>query len=71
MSRPRFEDLACPRCGQREQFHVDVTATAYLDESGPSVEGEYDWDSESYIACLDCNLEGIVAQFLKPAETQS
>ena len=38
MSRPRFEDLACPRCGHGDNFHVEITATAYLNAAGPSVE---------------------------------
>ena len=71
MNRPRFEDLACPRCGQREQFHVDVTATAFLDGSGPSVEGDYYWDRASGCACLRCQMEGRIADFLKPTEVQS
>ena len=66
MSRPRFEDLACPRCGQREHFHVDVTATAYLDECGPSVASDYYWDDNSECACLDCHMEGNIAGFVKP-----
>ena len=71
MSRPRFEDLACPRCGQKEQFHVDVTATAYLDACGPCVESDYYWDSGSCITCLDCNCEGSVSDFVKPVEVPS
>ena len=42
MRRPRFEDLACPRCGHHDDFHVDVIATAYLDASGPTVESDAD-----------------------------
>ena len=67
MSKPRFEDLACPRCGQSDAFHVDITAVAYLDCGGPSVEDEYHWDDSSDCACLQCQMEGKVADFVKPA----
>ena len=71
MSRLRFEDLACPRCGQGEQFHVDVTAVAYLDASGPSVQGDYYWDEKSECVCVQCQEEGRVADFVKPTEVSS
>ena len=71
MSRPHFQDLSCPRCGQTKHFHVDVTATAYLDECGASVEGDYYWDDESCITCLGCKVEGIVFEFVKPTAVQS
>ena len=72
MNKPRFKDLACPRCGQCDQFHVDVIATAYLDQCGLSVESDYDWDSESGIVCLDCNFESTVVDFVRQeAKVQS
>lgn len=64
MSRPRFEELACPRCGHGDSFHVDVTATAYLDAAGPSVESDYYCDERSVCSCLRCNFEGSVADFV-------
>lgn len=65
MTRPRFEDLACPRCGHRDDFHVDVTAVAYLDASGPTVESDYYWDNSSDCSCLGCYFGGTVADFAK------
>ena len=64
MSRPRFEDLACPRCGHGDNFHVDVTATAYLDAAGPTVESDYYWDERSDCSCLGCYFGGSVADFV-------
>ena len=63
MSWPRFHGLACPRCRQCRQFHVDITATVSLDAYGSCVESDYYWDGEASITCLDCNEEGIVADF--------
>ena len=71
MSRPRFEDLACPRCGQRDGFHVDVTAIVYLDAFGPSVAGDFSWDDTSECVCVQCQHEGRVADFVKPAGVPS
>lgn len=65
MTRPRFEDLACPRCGHRDDFHVDITATAYLDSCGPTVESDYYWDQTSDCSCLGCYFGGIVADFVR------
>jgi len=64
MSRVSFHDLACPKCGQREEFHVDITATAYLDASGPTVESDYHWDEASGCTCLNCHFDGCVADFV-------
>lgn len=64
MMQPRFEDLTCPQCGHRNAFHIDVTATAYVDASGPCVESDYYWDATSGCACLDCHFEGSVADFV-------
>jgi hypothetical protein len=64
MTRPRFQDLACPRCGHRGDFHIDITATAYVDASGPTVESDYYWDEGSDCSCLECYFGGSVADFV-------
>jgi len=65
MTTLRFEDLACPKCGHNKNFHVDVTATAFLDASGPSVAGDYCWDSHSCCTCLGCGFEANASEFVK------
>lgn len=65
MTRQRFQDLGCPHCGHRCDFHIDVTATAYVDASGPTVEGDYFWDGSSCCSCLDCGFEASAAEFVK------
>lgn len=64
MSRFSFHDLACPHCGQRDEFHVDITATAHLSARGPTVESDYRWDEASGRTCLHCHIEGSIADFL-------
>ena len=56
--------VACPRCGHRADFHVDITATAFLDASGPTVESDYYWDEGSDCSCLGCYFGGNVADFV-------
>lgn len=63
MKRHRFQDLACPRCGHRSDFHIDITATAYVDASGPTVESDYYWDGKSCCTCLGCGFEANAADF--------
>lgn len=64
MIRPSFADLACPRGGHRDDFHIDVTATAYLDASGPTVENDYFWEADSGCTCLHCHFDGNAADFV-------
>ena len=64
MMTPRFQDLACPRCGHRDDFHVDVMASAYLDADGPMVESDYFWDESSGCTCRGCYFGGSVADFV-------
>lgn len=65
MSKPRLEDLTCPRCGHRGSFHIDVTATAFVDAHGAYVEnGDYYWDAASLCTCLGCQRESRAAAFV-------
>lgn len=63
MSRLLLDELTCPRCGHRGCFHIDITATAYVDASGPSVESDYYWDADSVCACVKCRHEDSAGAF--------
>ena len=63
MSRLSLDELACPRCGHRGSFHIDITATAYVDASGPCVESDYYWDADSVCACVKCRHEDSAGAF--------
>lgn len=67
MSQPRFEDLACPQCGHRGSFHIDVIATAYVDASGPCVESDHYWDEDFGCVCLACFHEARAGDFVGKA----
>ena len=71
MTEPRIQDLACPQCGHRDDFHIDVTATAYVDDSGPTVEGDCYWDGTSCCTCLGCGFKSCAGDFAKADEVQS
>lgn len=64
----RFQDLACPKCGHHANFHVDVTAVAFLDDRGTTVESDYHWDSHSSCTCPVCYFEANAAEFVKHHE---
>lgn len=63
MRRLLIDELTCPRCGHRGSFHIDITATAYVDAGGPSVESDYYWDADSCCACLRCCHEASAGAF--------
>ena len=63
MSRLLLAELTCPRCRHRGSFHIDITATAYVDASGPCVETDYYWDADSVCACVKCRHEDRAGAF--------
>lgn len=63
MKRLLIDELTCPRCGHRGSFHIDITATAYVDDCGTCVESNYYWDSDSGCACLTCFYEASAGAF--------
>jgi len=67
MKRLLIDELTCPQCGHRGSFHIDITATAYVDASGPRVESDYYWDADSGCACLRCNHDARAGDFVAKA----
>ena len=63
MKRLLIDELTCPRCGHRGSFHIDITATAYVDDCGTCVESNYYWDSDSGCVCLTCFYEASAGAF--------
>ena len=63
MRRLLIDELTCPRCGHRGSFHIDIIATAYVDDCGPCVESDYYWDSDSGCVCLTCFYEASAGAF--------
>lgn len=67
MTRPHVDELACPRCGHVGSFHIEVTATAYVDASGPCVESDYFWNRDSGCVCLTCFHDARAGDFVAKA----
>lgn len=63
MSRLLLDELTCPRCGHRGSFHIDITATAYIEASGSCVESVYYWDANSSCTCVTCRHEDRAGTF--------
>jgi hypothetical protein len=61
-----LKDLACPKCGHRESFLIDIEARAVVRDDGTEVgSADHDWQDTSYCACGNdaCPLEGEVSDF--------
>lgn len=71
MTCPHLDDLTCPQCRHRGSFHIDVTATAYVDAAGPCVESDYYWDATSRCACLSCHFEAPTSEFVTDAKPKT
>jgi predicted nucleic-acid-binding Zn-ribbon protein len=67
---PHSETLACPKCGQDDDFHVDITGTAYIGKAGAEVLDDYQWDHHSTCTCLECCFESRFCAFIKPKAVQ-
>jgi hypothetical protein len=63
-----LEGWACPRCGNEDEFNIQVLSTVRLTDDGTDAYavddgGGAEWDDDSYVQCVECDLEGIVADF--------
>jgi len=57
-----LEDIACPKCGQREQFKVRIITMGELTDDGTDAEvGDHEWGN--YIECSRCAHYGNLAGF--------
>lgn len=59
-----LEDIACPHCGNREQFKVEIKTVGELRDDGTDAEvGDHEYDDDSYIECCKCARHGAIAGF--------
>jgi DNA-directed RNA polymerase subunit RPC12/RpoP len=58
-----LEDIACPKCGNRGDFKILVSAFATVCDDGIDGTEDTEWDEQSHIMCKDCMHEGIVKDF--------
>lgn len=58
------EDIACPECGERDDFRVTLTTEADLCDDGTDANcGDHEWGDESEIKCGQCRHQGKVKDF--------
>lgn len=63
-----LENMACPQCGQREQFCIQVTTLATVVDNGIMDTGDNSWDDDSYAQCDECGWTGTVIQLYPTTE---
>lgn len=59
-----LQDIACPHCGNREQFKVEIHTVGSLCDNGTDAEvGGHEYDDSHYIECCECARHSTVAGF--------
>jgi len=60
-----LENMACPKCGHKGSFYVEVSSVILFFEDGDTVldDTEEQWNDYSYCGCHACNHDGRVYQF--------
>jgi len=64
-----LENIACPICGNRDEFKVEVLTRASLTDDGTDAEvGDHEYSENSYIECFSgtCRHHGRVRDFTFP-----
>ena len=55
--------IACPRCGQDEEFQITATATFDVTDEGTGDYQGVEWNADSPISCPVCGATGTVEEF--------
>jgi hypothetical protein len=59
-----LQDIKCPKCGGEDRFHIQALVTTLVtDDGAEAADGNFEWDENSPIKCLQCNHTGRVRQF--------
>lgn len=56
-------DLACPKCGDRAAFYIQVTAGALVCDMGVDETQDPEWDDDSYCRCRNCGHHATIEKF--------
>jgi len=57
--------MACPKCGSEGPFSIQGGTTARVSDNGVEKTGDFEWESENFCSCTDCDYDGRVADFQK------
>ena len=58
-----LEDTACPHCGNRDLFHIEVKTVMEVTDGGTDTQGDVEWEETSPTVCKDCEATGTLADF--------
>lgn len=56
-------DIACPHCGHRSWFKVEMKSLFFLLDSGTDSYEDTEWGKDSYCECTECGKSGNVSDF--------
>jgi hypothetical protein len=56
-------DIACPECGNRDQFRIEMKSIFALRDAGTDGYEDTDWGQNAYCQCCECQHEGKVRDF--------
>jgi len=69
MNENCLEGMRCPRCGSYGPFRIGVRMTLLVHDDGTEVQStDVEWDEESFCACTECSMRGIVRDFYEEDE---
>ena len=58
-----LENIRCPDCGNSSRFKIVALITTNASHDGAVPHGDLEWDDDSNIDCLQCDLAGVVKNF--------
>lgn len=56
-------NIACPECGNRDQFRIEMKSVFALRDDGTDGYEDTDWGQNAYCQCGGCQHEGKVRDF--------
>ena len=66
----RLERMACPQCGQNNEFKVVASCRAYVNDTGVPRGVDFSWKPDAGATCVRCGLTGKVIDF-RPWEPEA
>lgn len=59
-------NIACPECGNRDQFRIEMKSVFTLRDDGTEGYEDTEWERNDYCQCSQCQREGKVRDFTFP-----
>ena len=56
-------NIACPECGNRDQFRIEMKSVFSLCDAGTVGYEDTDWGPNGFCQCVECHHEGKVRDF--------